>query len=189
MGTEVGPATLLTSLNLDDISVQQMLFSPDGQFLALLVTPEDRPEQDEIHIYDGQTFTHLGTFGTSSQQEGFGFIEQMAFASNKLLGLVRYTGILEIWDVFKQELLISMDANPGYHNSPAFGDTRCLDWAPNGRWLATGGWDNVELDHYEELVKASGWEQLPGPPRRLDLFIRLWQVRREEASLSEEGPE
>jgi len=173
--------TPITSLGTEDSLVDQFTFSPDGAWFVVGRWQDRASSTSAVELYDGQRFAHVATLAAfSAQSRPDETVEDVAFSPDgQVLGLVRYKGIVEAWSVATQHMLASMKVHP-WEESPAFANTRCLAWAPNGRWIATGGWERVQASQYQQIVAASGWEQLPVEPSSVDFVIRLWEVRKPE---------
>jgi WD40 repeat protein len=154
-------AEWITTLLDREALTGQAIFSPQGKLFAVIL--HEQTSDDQVHMYDGRTFTLLGRLNSASAGVRLREIEQICFSPDEqLLAVLHSDGILAIWEVVHRfRLLCWFVVHPGNDAAP-FSGARSLDWSQDGKLLATGGWDPVS---------AGAWS-------KRDFVIKLWEVER-----------
>ena len=125
----------LKTLIGDPIGVNSMTFSPDGRMLAAGGYGFGNPNPGIVILWDASTGQHKKTLTGHTLS-----VYSLAFSSNnRTLASKSFDGTIRLWDV-----------NTGKHrktlkHSTGMGDSTDVVFSPDGRTIASGGWQEIRL--------------------------------------------
>jgi WD40 repeat protein len=153
-------------------------FSPDGKSLAVGFGEYSHDRTYRATLYEAATGKETATFPGPK-----GGVNDLAFHPDGRHVAVAGLGIVEVWDVVSQTKARELRGHSNW--------VYCLAFSPDGKWLATGGWDRT----IKLRDAASGAERLTifahdgfvldlafSPDSRTlastseDRSVRLWEI-------------
>ena len=123
----------------DGTSYRSVAFSPDGQMLA---TGGDR----HVKLWDARRWWEIATLQHDQ------WVGAVAFSHDGQLlavgeGSGDGPGTVKVWDIQRQQVLVSLDANPK--------DVKAVEFSSDNRYLAASGWNG-----HLKIWDVSNWELL-----------------------------
>ncbi len=125
----------LRTLVADPISVNSLAFSPDGRILAAGGFTDGEPNPGIVILWDASTRQHKKTLTGHTLP-----VYSLAFSPNsRVLASKSSDGTIRLWDT-----------NTGQHRTTlkhltGMGDSTDVVFSPDGRILASGGWQEIRL--------------------------------------------
>ena len=125
----------LKTLISDPIGVDSMVFSPDGRTLAAGGYTDEIPNAGKVVLWDVGTRQHRKTLTGHTLS-----VYSLAFSpDSRTLASKSFDGTIRLWD-----------ANTGQHrktlkHSTGMGDSTDVVFSPDGRTIASGGWQEIRL--------------------------------------------
>jgi WD40 repeat protein/serine/threonine protein kinase len=105
-------------------------FSPDGKTLAVGFGKYSRLDVFEVTLYEVATGQAMWTFPGPK-----GGVNDLAFHPDGRHLAVAGSGVVEVWDVVGHTKVHELRGHSKW--------IYCLAFSPDGKWLATGGWDRT----------------------------------------------
>ncbi len=117
--------------------VGSVVFSPDGQLLAVVRSEKDEEGNAHVCLHDPHTGTRLATFSAKNDKPGMSGVHAAAFSPDGRLMAVATGGAVHVWGVYSVKKLATFTGHRG--------DALCVAFSPDGRTLASGGMDTTIL--------------------------------------------
>jgi WD40 repeat protein len=123
-------AILWTRLEPALPQAMSVVFSPDGKSLAAGFGQYSQPGVHSFMLYDSATGQTTATYPGPK-----GGVNALAFDKTGRHLAVAGSEIVEIWDIVAQRRIHELRGHSQW--------VYCVAFSPDGRWLATGGWDRT----------------------------------------------